>query len=283
MSGDNPLASAAFGLGSAATWGVGDFCGGLATRRARVLTVVFLSQGIGLAVLIALALLTREPWPPAPDLAWGAAAGLAGLVGLSALYSALSKGNMGLVAPVTGVISTAIPVIFGTLAQGLPHPLQIAGFGLAIAAVALISRSGDGVAGHPSGLGLAVIAGVSFGAFLILIANTSDGAVFWPLCAARGASALTLSLFILFRRSFVPPGRDVLPVIALSGVMDAAGNFLFVLAEQAGRLDVAGALSSLYPATTVLLALVVLKERLVRHQIIGVALALVAIPLIVSG
>jgi drug/metabolite transporter (DMT)-like permease len=252
----------------------------MATRRARVFGVVFFSQLIGLIFLMALAVVTREPLPNAADMAWGAAAGLAGLAGLTALYSALSMGNMGLVAPLTGVISTAIPVAFGAMTQGLPQPPRVLGFGLAIAAVALISRSGnDG--GRPGGFGLAIVAGVSFGAFLILISFTSEGAVFWPLCAARGASVGAMLIYSVARRTFVTPGREVLPAVAASGLMDAAGNFLFVLAEQAGRLDVAGALSSLYPASTVLLALVVLGERLERHQVAGVLLTLIAIPLIV--
>lgn len=282
MNFDSLFGSAFLALASAATWGAGDFSGGLATRRAKVAVVVFFSQLIGLALLIGLAVATQERLPATTDVLWGAAAGIAGLIGLSALYSALSKGNMGLVAPVTGVISTAMPVLFGALSQGLPHPLQMLGFVLAIIAVALISRTGNGD-GKPTGLGLAVIAGVSFGAFLILIANTSDGAVFWPLAIARIASATCLIMFMLLTRSFAAPARNAWAFIALSGVMDAAGNFLFVLAEQAGRLDVAGALSSLYPASTTILALIFLRERPHRWQVAGIVLTLIAIPLIVAA
>ncbi len=282
MNFESLFGSAFLALASAATWGAGDFSGGLATRRAKVVVVVFFSQLIGLGLLIGLAAITSEPMPVTSDVLWGAAAGIAGLIGLSALYSALAKGNMGLVAPVTGVISTALPVLFGALSQGLPHPLQMAGFVLAIIAVALISRT-DGGDGRPAGLGLAVIAGVSFGAFLILIANTSEGAVFWPLAAARTASAMCLLAFMLLRRSFAMPARNAWPLIALSGVMDAAGNFLFVLAEQAGRLDVAGALASLYPASTTLLALIFLRERPHRWQVVGIVLTFIAIPLIVAA
>lgn len=282
MNFDSLFGSAFLALASAATWGAGDFSGGLATRRAKVAVVVFFSQLIGLALLIGFAVATQERLPATTDVLWGAAAGIAGLIGLSALYSALSKGNMGLVAPVTGVISTAMPVLFGARSQGLPHPLQMLGFVLAIIAVALISRTGNGD-GKPAGLGLAVIAGVSFGAFLILIANTSDGAVFWPLAAARIASAICLIVFKLLTRSFATPARNAWAFIALSGVMDAAGNFLFVLAEQAGRLDVAGALSSLYPASTTILALIFLRERPHRWQVVGIVLTFIAIPLIVAA
>lgn len=282
MNFDSLFGSAFLALASAATWGAGDFSGGLATRRAKVAVVVFFSQVIGLALLIALALVTREQLPATNDVLWGAAAGIAGLIGLSALYSALSMGNMGLVAPITGVISTAMPVLFGALSQGLPYPLQMLGFVLAIIAVALISRTGNGD-GKPAGLSLAVIAGVSFGAFLILIAQTGEGAVFWPLAVARTASAICLIAFMLLKRSFAAPARDAWLFIALAGVMDAAGNFLFVLAEQVGRLDVAGALSSLYPASTTILALIFLRERPHRWQVAGIVLTFIAIPLIVAA
>jgi drug/metabolite transporter (DMT)-like permease len=189
---------------------------------------------------------------------------------------------MGLVAPVTGVISTALPVLFGVLSQGLPHPLQLLGFALAVAAVALIARSGTG-SGRPDGLGLAILAGVSFGAFLILISFTNQGAVFWPLVTARSTAVVVMVLFVLVQRTSARPARAAFPLMALAGVMDAAGNFLFVLAEQSGRLDAASALSSLYPASTTLLAFIVLHERLNRGQGIGVALTLIAILLITAG
>ena len=252
----------------------------MAARKSRALVVVFFSQLIGLVLLIALALVTRERLPTLQDVGWGAVAGVAGLVGLGALYSALSRGNMGLVAPITGVISTAMPVIFGALSQDVPHPLQLVGFVLAIASVALISTSGGGAG--TNGIALAVIAGISFGAFLILIAQAQHNSVFWPLSVARTASLLTLSAVLLARRDFVTPTRQALPLMAGSGVLDAGGNFLYVLAAHAGRIDVAGALSSMYPASTVLLALILLKEKLKRWQIVGVALSLIAIPLIVS-
>lgn len=275
------LGSALFGIASATTWGAGDFCGGLATRKHSAWIVVFYSQAIGLVLLVFLALLSGERLPTPIDVVWGALAGIAGVIGVGVFYTALSRGNMGLVAPVTGVISTAMPVVFGALAQGLPHPLQLAGFGVAIVAVALISRSGEGRG--TNGLQLAIIAGVAFGAFLVLIAQTQDNSVFWPLSAARGASVFALLVLLIARRSLAPPPRNVLPQLLGSGVLDAAGNFLYVLAAQAGRIDVAGALSSMYPASTVILALVLLHERLQRWQIVGVVLSLAAIPLIVAA
>jgi drug/metabolite transporter (DMT)-like permease len=281
MASDSLFGAAFFGLASAMTWGAGDFCGGLATRRAPVLTVVFLSQAIGLALLVLLALISREPFPSATDLAWGAAAGIAGVIGLSALYRGMAIGQMGVVASITGVISTALPVAFGALTQGMPDSLQAVGFGMAMAGVWLVSKPQG--AARPDGIGLAIVSGIGFGSFLILIAQTQRDAVFWPLSAARVASIALMFIFILARRSFALPARETILLLVLAGVLDAGGNFLFVVASQAGRLDVASALASLYPASTVLLALVLLRERLRRPQMLGVFVSLAAIPLIVAA
>ena len=211
------------------------------------------------------------------------AAGIAGLVGLASLYRAMSIGQMGTVAPVSGVVSAALPVIAGALTQGLPVPLVLLGFIFALAGVWFISRTGSSEtprAGRATSILLALLSGAGFGGFLILIAQAQHGAVFWPLAVARGASLLVIVIWSLFKRSIrLPPRNALIPIIA-AGAMDAGGNLFFLLSAQAGRLDIAGVLSSLYPATTVILALTVLRERLVRSQVIGIALALIAIPLI---
>lgn len=281
MSNGSEFVAIIFGLASAATWGVGDFSGGLATRRVPVLTVTLLSQVAGLTLLALLALVWRENLPSAGDVAWGALAGVIGLVGLVALYRAMAIGQMGIAAPVTAVISAALPVAVGAVTQGLPDWLHLIGFILALVGIWFISRP-QNMQGRPAGLGLALLAGCGFGGFLICIAQVQENAVFWPLVAARSASiGVMLSLALFSRRLALPPS-SALPLIILTGIMDAGGNAFFVLAEQSGRLDVAAALASLYPATTVILALYILKERMVLWQGIGVLLALLAVPLIAS-
>jgi drug/metabolite transporter (DMT)-like permease len=286
MPGDAGLASAVFGLAAAASWGVGDFCGGFASRRARIPAVMLVSQGIGLALFLALAALTRERPPSAADLAWGAAAGLSGLVGIAALYRAMQVGQMGIVAPVSGVVCAALPAVVGALTEGLPEGLRLAGFASALGGIWLVSSPGAPAAtawqsaARPAGLGLALLSGLGFGGFLVLVAQAQPGAVFAPLAAARAASIACLGALALARRWPVQPPRAAMPPIAAAGALDGAGNCLFLLAAQAGRLDVAGVLSSLYPAATVVLALIVLRERLARQQVAGVSLALIAIPLI---
>ncbi len=275
------LASVAFGLSSAATWGVGDFSGGLATRRTPVRTVIIVSQIIGLVTLVVLALLRTEAAPLPEDILWGAAAGVVGQIGLVALYRAMAIGQMGIAAPVTAVLSATLPALFGIITQGSPDILHVVGFALALAGVWLLSRP-EGAKGRPAGLLLALIGGCGFGGFLILIAQVHANAIFWPLSAARAASLAVQVGLALWTRRFDPPAPNVLPLIILAGLMDAGGNAFFVFAEQAGRLDVAGVLSSLYPATTVLLAVLILKEKLTRMRLLGVLLTLVAVPLIAA-
>ena len=273
------LDTVGFALAASLSWGAGDFSGGVATRRAKVLSVVIAAHAIGLMMLIALALIWSEPFPTTLDIIWGSVAGLVGAVGVVAFYQSLSVGRMGIVAPITAMLSAAVPVLFGAFFEGLPGPLQLTGFVLALIAVGLISGLGV-VKGRPKGLGLAFLAGLGFGSFFILISQVSHGAIFWPLAAARLASFLFLLAVILVRRQEIIPKKSVLPVVFLAGALDVAGNVFFVLATHAGRLDVAAILSSLYPAVTVLLASIILKERVTRIQTIGIFIALVAIPLI---
>ncbi len=275
----NNLGTVAFGLAASLSWGAGDFSGGLATRRANVFGVVFAAHVTGLVLLIALALAGSEPFPSALDIVWGGVAGLVGAVGIVAFYRALAIGRMGINAPITGVLTAAVPVLFSAFAIGLPHLIQLAGFVLALLAVGLISLP-RGTMGRPEGLGLAVLAGLGFGSFLILIGQVSPGVIFWPLAAARLSSSLFMLAIVLIRRQEVLPKKTVLPIVILAGTLDVAGNAFFVLAAHAGRLDAAAIVSSLYPAVTVLLASIMLRERVSRLQALGVLAALVAIPLI---
>jgi drug/metabolite transporter (DMT)-like permease len=270
-----------FGLASAATWGVGDFSGGLATRRVSVLTVTLLSQAAGLVLLVLLALIWGEKLPSLADVGWGSLAGLFGLFGLIALYRAMAIGQMGIAAPVAAVLSASLPVAVGALTQGLPGLSRQLGFMLAVIGIWFMSRP-QKMQGRPAGLGLAVIAGLCFGGFLLGIAQVEHNAVFWPLVAARMASIAVMLTAIGAGQKLAMPAPSIIPLIILTGAMDACGNAFFALAEQSGRLDVAGTLASLYPATTVILALSVLKEKLVLWQGIGVLLALLAVLLIAS-
>lgn len=275
----NLLALVLFGLAASLCWGSGDFSGGLASRRATVSSVIIAGYSLGCAVLVLLALLWREPLSSPTDLAWGALAGVAGVLGLLALYSALARGQMGITAPVAAVLTASLPVLFSVLTAGLPTPRQLIGFCFALLAIALISRP-QRAHGPPKGIGLAVVAGCGFGCFFILISRVSPAATFWPLAVARFTSVVCILLITLLRRQPLLPGRNVALLVVLAGTLDAFGNAFFLLAAHSGRLDVAAILSSLYPAATVLLAAFLLDERVARLQAIGILLVLLAIPLI---
>lgn len=269
------------GLLAALAWGGGDFSGGLAARRASTYAVVWVSQGVGVTALALLAWLTGEVWPGWASTGWGALAGLVGVVGLLALYRALAEGQMGLAAPVSAVVTAALPVAVSLNAEGWPGLARFTGFGLALAAVWLIARAGGPLALSWPALRLPLLAGVCFGLFLTFIGQVSKSAVFWPLVAARLTSLVTLTVFIGLTRPALSVPRAAWPGMALAGVLDGLGNAAYGLAVQTGRLDVAAVLASLYPAPTVLLAWRFLHERLTRPQWAGVALALLAIALIV--
>jgi drug/metabolite transporter (DMT)-like permease len=274
------LSVVVFGLLASLSWGAGDFSGGFATRRQSVVSVLLVAHAVGLAFFIVLALIAREPFPPASDLIWGALAGLAGAVGLGALYTALAAGRMGLAAPIVGVIAAIIPVFVSIVASGLPGWLQILGFMVGLVSLWLVSYSGGQVPERRI-VGLALLAGLGFGLFLVLIDRVQSGAVFWPLAAARAASfSVMVAVTVWTRQTWRPSGNRQWMTITLSGVLDALANAFFVIATQTGRLDVAAVTSSLYPAATILLAWLILKERIARLQLIGIAAALLAIILI---
>ena len=271
-----------FGLASAACWGAGDFSGGLASRRGSVYSVVLISQLVGLALLTGLALLFAEPLSSQADLLWGGVAGVAGTIGVLALYRGLAVGRMGVVAPLAAVVTVIVPLLYGLFMEGMPPVPQLAGFGLAIVAVWLVSHNNGERIGGWWELGLPLVSGLGFGLFLIIIDYTSEAALLWPLVAARIASIGLLLVVIALARQRALPGIRQLPLVVLAGILDTGGNAFYALAARAGRLDVAVMLSSLYPATTVLLARFLLKERLARLQLIGVGVALAAVLLIAS-
>lgn len=264
------------GLASALTWGAGDFAGGLATRRQNVFVVVLLSQLIGLAGLALIALVVREPLAPVMDLLWGGAAGVAGAIGVTALYASLAAGRMGIAAPITGVLAAVLPVTYAWLVVGAPSAFGLWGMAIALAGIALVS--GPRAERPPARvLALALLSGTGFASFLLLLGLSSGAAFLWTLVAARVASSLAMLALVLGTRATW--GRPSWAVFA-AALGDTGGNAFFLLATRLGRLDVAVVLSSLYPIATVVLARLVLKERLTATQASGAALMLAAIPLI---
>ena len=269
-----------FGLFSALTWGAADFSGGLASRHSSAYGVVIGGQATGLALLLALVTLTGEPVPSLSSWLWGGAAGLCGGVGLSILYRALADGRMSVAAPVSALSAAIIPVLVGAGTEGLPKLWTLLGFALALAAIWLISRGEDGDAIRLKELVLPLAAGLTFGLFFVFMHQASRVSVLWPIVASRLTSITSLLVYALIKKQPWLPKRTHWPLVAMSGVLDIGGNSFYILAGQIGRMDVAAVLGSLYPGSTVALARLVLRERILRMQAIGIALAFAAIVLI---
>ncbi len=279
---------ATLALGSAVLYGAADFIGGMTSRRADTIAIVLVSQAAGLVLVSLLLLITATSLPGGSDWLWGGLAGLAGGIGVGLLYRALAVGVMAVVAPITAICAVIVPVV---VAVGLgERPAIREGLGIALAMVAILFVSQQDSSGadpglalrRSSGIGLALAAGVAIGFFFLALANTTPGAGLWPLLAARVASVtLFAAVAILTRRSLRMERSLALSAMA-GGVLDMLANLLYLLATRRGPLSLAVTLSSLYPASTVMLARIVLHERLTTRQWAGVLLALVAIVLIVG-
>jgi uncharacterized membrane protein len=278
-------------LVSALLYGSADFFGGLTARRANTIATVFVSQLVGL-VLVLLAL----PFLPAAtvsssDWLWGIVAGLSGGIGVAFLYRALAVGKMAVVAPITAVCAAMIPVFFGFALGERFRPLTIAGIALAFVAIALVSqpRKSKDEEGQrsarrsfPPGVSLALLAGATVGLFFLSLARTNHAAGMWPLIAARITSVMLFGLIAVATGRTVRMSASATTTAVAGGVLDMLANALYMLAARVGPLSIVVTLASLYPAATVILARLVLGERLSFMQGIGIGCALGAVVIIVG-
>jgi drug/metabolite transporter (DMT)-like permease len=265
---------------TALVWGTADYCGGRASRRGNALGVTVVSQLFSVPVLvICLALVPATVY--ATDLAWGAGAGVAGLLGLVLLYRGLATGAMAVVAPITAVTSALVPMVVGLVVERLPSALAFGGGTCAILAVALVSLGSTGPTAQASArvVGLALSSGAMFGVFFVLLSRVHDESGMWPLVGVRFASVGLGLLLVARRGTSLRIPRALIGWTAVAGVGDVAANALFILAARDGLLSVVGPISALYPVSTVLLALVVDKERVRPVQVAGLGLAAAALVL----
>jgi drug/metabolite transporter (DMT)-like permease len=278
----------ALGLGSGLCWGAADFFGGLQSRRLAALAVVLWSQVAGALLLAAALALQGEP-PTAAALAWGFAAGAAGGSALLLFYRGLAEGAMSVVAPVAAC-GALVPVVAAAVRGELPSAPALLGIAAAVTGVVLVSRAPD-PGQHPGGrpgrvLALALSAALGFGLYLVLVdagTATPGASPLWVVAGGRTGSLLLLSAIALTGRSRAGwPGRRA-GAVALVGIADTSANLLFALAATSGNLAVVGVLGSLYPVATVLLARVLLRERLSTAQNAGVVLALTGVGLLAAG
>lgn len=269
-------------LASAAFYGMGDFTGGLATKRLPIWTVMMWSQLAGLFLLAVGLLVVPAESVTATDVLFGGLAGLAGFLGLVILYQALAGGTMSVVAPITGATGAAIPVIVDVVGGSPLSNMDWIGIGLAIGAVVLL-----GLELTVKGLSartflLAIVAGAAFAAFFIAFAQADEASGLWPVAASRGAS-VPVAILIAWRFGAARrPDRGDVGLVASVGLLDMAANLLILLSLQRGSLAVTSVLSSLYPAVTVLAAVVFLHERPSATQQSGIGLALLAVVALAS-
>jgi drug/metabolite transporter (DMT)-like permease len=265
---------------SALMYGAGDFLGGLASRKMPVITVLLFSQLVGLFVAVAAAMALGQPLPPLADLLWGAVAGVCGTAGLAALYRALATTLVAIASPVAAVTGAAIPVVLGLILGERPSGLAWVGIALAVPAIVLLTagpagHAGKGVARRAAALG--IVAGVGFGLFFFSISRTSPGSGLWPLAAARLSTISLVVLFAAVTRSTLRPARDGFSVVLFSGLLDMGANIAFLLASRIGLLTITAVVTSLYPGPTVLLAVLVFRERMTVPRVLGIALALAGV------
>ena len=270
-----------YGISSAIFWGTGDFSAGFASKKSGVLSVILFSQLIGAVFLFCVALFFSEPLPPIRHIITGALAGFVGLLGLIALYVGLSRGRMGIVAPLSAVVTALIPIGVSFVKEGLPETGQILGLTLALFSVWLLSyTSGEKDSISFSEFILPLLAGIGFGLFFVLIDSAIQESVLWPLVGTRCMSILLVSALFIFKSDTRIPSKNQFPIIALAGIFDVLGNLFFALATHIGRLDISATLASLFPAATVALAWFFLKEQLKPQQWAGVLVALISLVLI---
>ena len=279
------------GLAAAVLYGSGDFLGGMATRRVHVLAVLAVAETA--AVIAALAAVAMWPSPATvAGLAWGISAGLTGGLGLIIFYAGLAAGPMSVVAPVSGLVSTILPVAVA-LAQGeRPGAVVYAGALLCLVAIVLASSAGDtsavprtGRAAPRRAIGYGIASGASFGLFFLLIRNAGQSGELWPVAAGRiGELAIVLIAAAALRRGLLPRGAGSRPLVAAAGagVIDVVANICYVAATRTGTFGLAVVLASLYPGVTVLLARMVLGERLRWVQRAGLGLAAIGILLVAA-
>lgn len=270
----------------ALSWGTGDFFGGLASRRAHVLTVLVLSQAVGLAGVAAWAVASGDSPPGLADIVPAVGAGAAGAAGLAALYRGMAIGAMGIVAPISA-LSPAVPLAVDLVRGDAPAAVQWAGIATALTGVVLLAREPGGTTtrgtGLAAGVSLALVAALGFGLFVVGLDAASDGGATWAVVVARTSSTLVaLCAVLLVSVPLRPPG-GLLPAIAAVGVFDTTANALVAVATTYGSAGIVAVLSALYPLTTILLARVFLSERLNRPRRVGGALALAGAALVAIG
>ena len=279
------MLAALLALGASASWGVGDFLGGIKSRTLHPLAIMAVSQPVGLA-LLGIAVAARATGPPGPEVAWAFLSAVFGTIGLAAFYRGMATGAISVVAPIAGA-GAVIPVAFGLATGDAPSYLQKIGFAAAIGGVLLSSwERRPGHSRWAAGAGFGVVSMFGFGFYFVLLHAASTNDFLWPAFLFRVAS----TSFVWAAAFLVRPGMrgvsgvsGVLPVLVLIGCLDTGGNTFFAAASSYGSVSVTSVLASFYPVVTVLLARHHLRERVQRLQEVGIVLTIAGIVLVSAG
>lgn len=272
--------TALLALASALLVGGADFVGGTVSRRASPVRLAAVAQLLGIVLVIPLALVTSWTQLRPADVAWSLASGLAVGAGLAVFYSAMARGLISVVAPVTAVTGASVPVVFALARGERPGGLALVGITGAIVAIALVSLGPSTESGGVGVITLAVCAGALFGLFFAFLSLPDEDAGLWPVAFSRIGSSAALVVLALALTRGLQPGRQVTVQAGVIAVLESSAAVFLLVALQRGPVSVASVLASLYPVTTTVLAAAVLGERLGRIQLVGVALALVAVVLV---
>jgi drug/metabolite transporter (DMT)-like permease len=315
MSAAPQFAPAACSLAAVFIWGTSDFTGGYASRRANAFVFTAFSHLCALVLMVVLALAQHAPFPSRTSILWALLAGGIGGFSLAIFYRALAEGKMGLTAPIAALLGAAIPTLADIAIEGAPHAWTFAGFALAIVAIWLITRAEpvrkpepddklnvwgrallpvptqpfdqiddeEKTGAVPKGVAVAALAGVGFAAFYLCIRQAGAGSPLWIAAVSRLASFIVTAVAVIATGAPIRLDLPGAAMAAVAGSLDITGSALFIFASQHGRLDEAVVISSLYPAVTVILARLVLKEHFSRWRFIGLLAALAAVPMIAGG
>jgi drug/metabolite transporter (DMT)-like permease len=277
---------AVLSVGAVFLWGLSDFAGGYGSRRSNAFVLTAFSHLCAFALMFCVAVTQHGVFPSLPSILWALAAGAIGGFSLAIFYRALAAGQMGLTAPIAALLGAAIPTLADVAMEGAPSRWMITGFVLAVLAIWLITRpeprGENDETGHPRGVATAALAGVGFAGFYLCI-HQATGSPVWLAAISRIGSFTTTTIAVLVLRAPLAMEGTGVGLGAIAGCFDIIASVLFISASQRGRLDEAVVITSLYPAVTVLMARLVLKEHFSRWKFIGLLAALAAVPMIASG
>jgi uncharacterized membrane protein len=269
---------------AALSYGVADFCGGFAAAKSRLLSVLILSQVLGLLVALATLAAMGHGLPSGRDLLWGFLGGLTGSIGLFMLYGGIARSIVAIVSPTSAVVGAIIPVLFGLLQGERPSTAAVLGSALCLPAILLLTWEGGAGARGGKSIKTALVygglAGLGFGLFFVTLSRCRPDAGLWPLVSARVASIAAFTIALLGSRQRFKVERAGCAPALMAGAADMGANILFLLASQSGLLSLVAVITSLYPAPTVILARIFLHQRIPPTRLAGLALALAGVGLI---